>query len=119
MPITTQTKETKMETTMNTTETHVADTIIAQLAGHAGRLVAMIGACGIARGSDNIIFKFRARARNQSNVCRITLDADDTYTVSFQSWRGMSKKAKGEFRGVYADQLRPLFEGETGLYLSL
>lgn len=102
----------------------VARTILAQLGG-TSRLIAMTGAKHILFDTDLVCFKFKGSRK--VNHCKITLDASDTYTVEF----GLFKKhrssdgkrrnyaVKASFSGVYADSLVSVFEGTTGLALSL
>lgn len=94
----------------------IAETIIEQLGGH---LTAMIGAYNMSHHAEGALsFKFKARASNGANHCKVTL-VDDLYTVVFTSVRGMKVTVKGEFEGIYNDQLKALFERETGLYLTM
>ena len=79
----------------------------------------MVGGHKFTALADGVAFRFKARARNGSNCCRIRLSPDDTYRVEFLSVRGTGVKTKGDFEGVYCDSLKTLFETETGLYLSL
>lgn len=101
------------------TDLTVANTIAAQLGHSLGRLAMMIGAKHFVGSDNSLTFRFAARARNGSNTLRVTLDPSDTYTVEFLSLRGSSRKVKGSFSDIYAEDLKPLFERETGLYLSL
>lgn len=101
-----------------------ASTLIRQLGG-MGKLTAMIGASGFGRGTTDghpsLTFKFKGSKK--ANVVTIILDPSDTYTVRFMRMAGPSKfyavTPTGEASGVYADQLRAVFERHTGLYLSL
>lgn len=94
----------------------IAETIIEQLGGH---LTAMIGAYNMFHHAEGAVsFRFKARASNASNHCKVTL-VNDLYTVVFTSVRGTSVKVKGEFEDLYNDQLKALFERETGLYLTM
>jgi len=95
----------------------VANTILAQLGG-SGRLSAMIGAKHLVGGERTLTFKFMGGA-NGANCVRVTLDPSDTYTVEFMAVRGTKVTPKGSFSDVYYDALKGLFEGETGLHLSL
>lgn len=97
----------------------IANTIIQQLGHSTARMGLMIGAHTFTAGENNVTFKFKARAKNGSNCVRITLNPSDTYTVEFISLRGMSIKTKGSNEGMYAEDLKTLFERETGLYLSI
>lgn len=106
---------------MNTdTVPTVPEIILQQLSGgRSGRLVAMIGAHSFNAGDRTLTFKYKARARNGSNCCRIRLDATDTYEVEFLSVRSGQVRPKSQHDGIYADMLTGLFERETGLYLRL
>jgi len=96
----------------------VANIILAQLGG-GGRLRAMIGAKDFSGGDNVLTFRFAARAKNGANTIRITLEPSDTYKVEFHSVRGRTVKLKGSFDDIYAEDLIPLFERETGLYLRM
>ena len=98
-------------------DTIVAQNIAQQLGG-TGRISAMIGGHTFTAGAYNLTFKFKSRAKNGANCCRVTLGASDTYRVEFISIRGVSVRSKGDFSDVYAEDLKKLFERETGLYLS-
>jgi hypothetical protein len=96
----------------------VANEILHQLGG-ARRLGMMLGAHAFGGTADSLSFRFRARATNGSNALRIVLDPSDTYTIEFLSLRGRSRIVKKTFEGAYAEDLRQIFESETGLYLNL
>jgi hypothetical protein len=102
----------------NPADMRVAEEIVRQLGG-TGRLKVMIGGRDFMGGANDLQFKWAAKAKNGANSVRIVLDPSDTYTVTFYSVRGMNVKEKGTFSDVYNDNLRGLFESETGLYLSL
>lgn len=115
-----------MTTTTTTEATTVADTILAQLGGR--RFAAMTGASGFLAGTDKRSLHFRlptrgARAADGINAVRITLDASDTYTVSFlkigTARSGFRVTTIREVEWVYASDLRTLFEAVTGLAVSL
>jgi hypothetical protein len=95
----------------------IAETIIDQLGGH---LTPMIGAYNMFHHAEGALsFRFKARSKNSANYCKVTLDPSDTYTMVFMSVRGTKLTVKGTFEGLYSDQLRSVFEGETGLQLTL
>jgi len=97
----------------------VPATILEQLGG-LGRLTAMLGAHCVTGGHDVLCFRFRARAVNKSNTIRVRLAGDDTYTVEFLHYRARpGTRLVSATSGVYADSLRAVIEGETGLRLSL
>jgi hypothetical protein len=56
---------------------------------------------------------------NGINSVKITLDADDTYTMVFSRMTIKGENVKVDLSGVYADQLVKIIEKNTGLYLSL
>ena len=103
---------------MNNANNTVAATILAQLGG-AGRLSAMIAASSFSDHGDALSFKFKGSRKY--NVCKVTLAADDTYTVALRHFnlRTLKDKNEIEFAGIYADRLKGLIEDETGLFLSL
>lgn len=85
-----------------------------------GRLSMMIGAKNFVRdeNKNNVMFSFAAKAKNKANKCRITLNSMDLYDVEFFNIRGANFKTISSFKNIYNDQLKELFESETGLYLS-
>ena len=87
-----------------------------QIGGY-GRLVAMVGAFNFIKSADSVQFKFKGS--KVANHLKITLAGDDTYTMTFGKIRGLDFKPAAPISGVYADNLRPIFERTTGLYLSL
>lgn len=97
----------------------VGETILAQLGGNKAAF--MIGMKFATTRDNGVGIRYAARAKNGANHVEITLDPSDTYTVKFYSIRGRvpSPKLVSEHSDVYADSLRSLFTGETGLYLSL
>jgi hypothetical protein len=118
---------------MNTSQTEahllIAETILEQLGG-ARRLGVMIGAHSFIGGprsvtyssmggAGTLTFKFKAKAKNSANCVRISRNSSNTYTVEFIRLNGPNFWAKGDFSDVWAEDLRKLFERETGLALSL
>lgn len=98
----------------------IVNTIFTQLGGMR-RLASFVGGKGFVGGEcDNCVFaafRWAAKAANKANYMKITLEADDTYTVTFLSIRGSKMTEKGRFENVYCDMLVNLFESETGLFL--
>ena len=78
----------------------------------------MIGAKNLIGTANSFRFQFMSGARNGTNVCQVTLDPSDTYTVEFIRSHGMTWKVKSSQSDVYAEDLRDLFERSTGLSLS-
>lgn len=97
----------------------VAQTTLAQLGG-SSRLAAMIGADGFGAADDDktLVFRFKG-SRKGGNVVHVTLDETDTYSMTFFKCSGYSYNRVGAYDGIHADQLRSVFESQTGLYLSL
>lgn len=95
----------------------VAKTILQQMGG-TNRLRAMLGTKQFVSLDNGVQFKFPS-PHGGPNFVKIILDPSDTYIMTFGRVRGTQFKKTKEHSGVYADQLRKLFEKETGLYLSL
>lgn len=101
----------------NETFSEVANNILRQLGGD--QFLYLVGVRSVMAFADGVAVRFTGKAKDGINNVRVTLDADDTYTVAFQRSTVSSLVNKGEFSGVYADMLANLFESETGLYVSL
>ena len=89
--------------------------MLKQLGG--GRFIAMTGAKDFAVGPKGAIFKIGRNAKSISHV-RIDLE-NDLYNVEFIRARGTKIKVVKYFKHIYFDQLRDLFEKNTGLRTSL
>ena len=94
----------------------VAHIIYQQLGG--ARFAQMTGAKNFLGDKNSLRFKL-PKNQSQANLVTITLEANDTYTISFAQYRGNNVKVLKEIDMVYADQLREIFERYTGLYTSL
>ena len=97
----------------------VAITITTQMGG-AGRIKAMLGVpmFGVVEeGCGGVMFTFKGNRK--MNAVDIRLMADDTYTMVFKRVIGKGIRVVSEHEGLYWDMLKPVFESETGLYLSL
>jgi len=112
----------------------IANTIIGQMGG-GGKLRAMVGAKEIFARDAGVQFSFKLCKK--MNKCVVELNGMDTYNVQFYKIPHLNtncnsaaldryfdrlEKAKTpvvEFENVYYDQLIGVFEGETGLNLSL
>lgn len=101
----------------------IAQTIINQM-GAGGRLRAMIGAKDILALDAGVQFKFMLSKGGNKVVIELT--PDDLYNMTFYKVGRLNKKTwdipvkeVAKFEGVYNDQLKPIFEETTGLYLSL
>ena len=89
--------------------------------GGFGRIKAMTGAKNFVDHGNGLSFMFPNSQRSKPNAVKIILEPDDTYTVTFarRAKGGLSIGAESVHRGIYFDQLKDLFEHETGLALSL
>ncbi len=97
-------------------DNNVANIIASQI---GNRAFFMIGAKNLLGSENALQFKVGKNAKGVTHIT-VTLDADDTYTVTAVSCRGTRPiVAKGEFTMVYADQLRSIIEALTGMYTSL
>jgi len=96
--------------------------ILEQFGG--GRSLFMIGGQAHLLNTDDyglggLGIKWPNRQRSKGNYVEILLRPDDTYDMTFYNLTMRAKKPVREYRGIYADQLRPIFEHQTGWYLSL
>ncbi len=98
-------------------DTTVAKTILEQMGG-AGKIRAMVGVKTFIASNDGVSFQFKGSRK--MNYVKITLDPSDTYTMTLYKFmpKKMELKKIVEFDGLFWDQLKPVFERETGLYLS-
>lgn len=94
----------------------VAEIIVQQLGGF-GKLKCMVAANNFGTSGDNLSFKFKGS--KIANYIKITLNSLDLYDVEFGKIWGHNYKVIKEVNGVYNDQLIPIFENTTKLYLSL
>jgi len=100
------------------TNINIANVILDQMGG-AGRIRCMTGAKQFIAIEKGLQFKFPNRQRSRGNFISVVLDADDTYTVTFRNHTAKASKIVREESGIYWDQLKELFENQTGLRLSL
>ena len=90
-----------------------ATTILNQLGGN--KFIAMTGATCYSDGN-TLISKFKGS--KVANIMYVTLNENDTYDVKLCKFRGLDVKTIKEVTGVYAEMLKPIFEGTTGLKTS-
>ena len=96
-------------------EMSIADIIYNQFGG--GRAMAMIGG-KVVTGEKHIAVHFKGCRK--TNIVTITLDeAMDLYRMTFYRLCGVALKEVKKFDSVYAEDMKEIFESETGLYLSL
>jgi hypothetical protein len=93
----------------------VARIILQQLGGQ-GKLVVMTGANNFIAFSNGVSFKLKSR---KANYVKITLNGNDLYDIQFQKLFGMKSKIVAEYNDIYFDQLIPIVEKETGMYLKM
>lgn len=87
-----------------------------QLGG--SQFVVMTGAHTFVASRDSLTFRI-PKAKDGINAVRITLDANDTYTVEFMKIRNLTVTIVYKTTDIYCDQLAEVFEQNTGLYTSL
>jgi len=93
----------------------VASTILEQLGG-MGRLKAMIGAYNFIDIGNGVSFRMK---NPRANYVKIKLNSLDLYDLEVGRIRGDAYKIISEQKNVYAEDLKPLIEKASGLYLSL
>lgn len=99
-------------------ESQVAKTIFQQFGG--GRAMAMLGGQAMTlSGGKGIGIKWPNKKRSKGNYVEIELRSDDTYDMTFYNLSMKAKKKVKEYKGIYADQLRDIFEQQTGWKLRL
>ena len=94
---------------------------LARATNGPNRLTAMIGAKNFAQSKEGawVSFRFPMKARNRANHVKISLNSNDLYDVEFGRIHGTRFRVVGEARDMFGDALKPHFEEETGLHLSL
>ena len=100
------------------TNTEIANVILQQLGG-GGRIKAMTGAKMFVAVEKGLRFQFPNKDRKRPNSVTIVLNGNDEYDVEFHRVGGTSFKLVEEVTGLQAEDLKSVFEKETGLRLSL
>lgn len=97
----------------------ISQTILQQLGGN--KFIAMTGCKGFLFDSDGSLQFTMPRGRWGVNRCKVTLDGDDTYMVTFYKFNRSTLELTqiSATSGIYAGELRTHFETETGLLTSL
>lgn len=105
-------------TNATATDLTVANTIRDQLGGN--RFTAMTGAKMFVGDTRSLSFQIGRNPKGVTHV-KITLDADDTYTVEFFKFnrRSFELKTLASVSMVCADSLCSVFTAHTGLYTRL
>lgn len=94
----------------------VAQIILQQLGGR--RFLVMTGAKNLLNGGDYVQFDVQAGlVKGKANKVRVTLDQDDTYTVTTMKYsrKTLTCSTVSELSGVYCDMLQEVFTSVTGL----
>ncbi|MDF1565269.1 MAG: hypothetical protein P1V51_19690 [Deltaproteobacteria bacterium] len=94
----------------------IAKTIIEQMGGF-GKLRCMVGAHNLLDHGNALSFRFKGS--RSFNYCKVTLTADDLYTVELGKIVKFELKNQRRAEGLFFDMLVPHFESNTGLFLSL
>lgn len=97
------------------TDYSVAQIILNQLGGMK-RLVIMTGAYNFVASSNSVSFRIKNR---KVNYIKITLNGKDLYDVKFSRIFNYKEKVVAELNDIYFDQLIPIFEQNTGMYLKM
>ena len=97
------------------TDYSVAQTILNQLGGMK-RLVIMTGAYNFVASTNAVSFRIKNR---KVNYIKITLNGKDLYDVKFSRIFNYQEKVVAELNDIYFDQLIPIFEQNTGMYLKM
>lgn len=96
---------------------NIAQTILEQLGGR--KFLVMTGAKDLVNTGNGLQMRLPRGTTNKATKFIVTLDADDTYTVSFGKIRKLEYKEISSFSGVYCDMLTDIFTSETGFFTSL
>lgn len=96
--------------------TDIAKTILSQMGG-TGRIMAVMGAKQFVAHADGVAFRFPNKTG--ANHVTVKLTGRDDYDVTFVRIVGSKVKIVADIKGIYAEQLKSVFETNTGLYLSL
>lgn len=89
--------------------------------GGYGRLVAMLGAKNFVVSEEEafVSFKWGMKAKNKANYVKIALNGLDYYDVEFGYIRAGKYTVRSVTENLDFMQLKPHFEDETALYLSI
>lgn len=93
----------------------IASTIISQLGG-IRRLNAMTGAYNFVAIDNGVSFRIKNRS---ANYIKIVLTSMDLYDLEIGRISGSKYTVVKSAQGLYNDQLKPIIEKATGMYLSL
>lgn len=88
--------------------------IIAQQIGK--QALFLMGAKQLIASDNALLIKIGRNAKNVSFI-KVELNANDLYNITFSNVRSTTIKTLAEVKDVYCDQLHPVIEKNTGLYL--
>lgn len=100
---------------MTATVQEVASAIAAQL---GNRFFFMVGGKNLLALESGLSFRF-CRNASGANICRITLDGRDEYTVEFLKCRSACAVTVARFEGIQVEGLADCFASYTGLAVRL
>tara|TARA_R100000781_G_scaffold85056_1_gene52367 strand:+ start:93 stop:407 length:315 start_codon:yes stop_codon:yes gene_type:complete len=103
-----------MNTNTKETQKEIAITILKQMGG-VNKLKRFTGAYNFGLRKNGVAFQIRNR---KVNTIIIDLNGKDLYDMKFVRIRGIDHKTIKEYNDIYFDQLIPLFEEATGMYLN-
>lgn len=101
---------------------NIIQTMINQFCVNLNRLQAMIGANSMCYDNNNNSLYFSFKLCRKANKCTLQYNSDlDLYTMKFYKYNSRTADIKEikSYEGLYSDQLKPVFEQFTGLYISL
>lgn len=91
---------------------------IAKQLGGFNHLTMMIGAKDFMYDNRDLSFKFMRSGADKLNYVKISLNESDLYDIEFWNLGRVNFNKVKTIEMVFADQLIPLFEENTGLTLS-
>lgn len=93
----------------------IAKTIYKQLGGN--KSMYMVGVTNLSYDEKSLMFRFKMCTK--FNHCTITLNGNDLYDVRFIKIWGIKLNNETIFKDVFCDQLKSIFETNTGLTLQM
>lgn len=94
----------------------IAKTILSQLGGR--KFIAMTGSTNFIAGEYSLSMTLKPN-KLKAKFLKITLDPNDTYTMTFYALVKCRLEVKFELPGVYCDMLQDIFTEQTGFNTSL
>ena len=100
----------------------IIETMINQFCVNLSRLKAMTGASNFVYDNNSNSLLVNFKSCRKANTCQLQYNySTDLYTMHFKKYNNRTCEIKDAkiFTDLYADQLQPIFEDFTGLYISL